>query len=114
MSCFPPSALRLRLSTAHEPSSTLVVLAWEHSEPPIGVQIVDYLIRQEKVTDRLDHSKVETGERLPHQGLLWVQGGEVKREALPLALLWAQSQGRAGAAEAPAILFGSEVCMGSV
>jgi hypothetical protein len=55
-------ALRLRLSTVHEPSSTLVVLEWEHSEPPIGVQIVDYLIRQEKVTDRMDHSKVETGE----------------------------------------------------
>ncbi|KAK7805746.1 hypothetical protein U0070_007706, partial [Myodes glareolus] len=51
---------RLRLSTVHEPSSTLVVLEWEHSEPPIGVQIVDYLIRQEKVTDRMDHSKVET------------------------------------------------------
>lgn len=49
----------------HEPSSTLVVLEWEHSEPPIGVQIVDYLIRQEKVTDRMDHSKVETGEHLP-------------------------------------------------
>lgn len=56
--------LRLRLSTVHEPSSTLVVLEWEHSEPPIGVQIVDYLIRQEKVMDRMDHSKVETGESL--------------------------------------------------
>jgi len=52
----------LRLSTVHEPSSTLVVLEWGHSEPPIGVQIVDYLLRQEKVTDRMDHSKVETGE----------------------------------------------------
>lgn len=50
----------------HEPSSTLVVLEWEHSEPPIGVQIVDYLIRQEKVTDRMDHSKVETGEHGLH------------------------------------------------
>lgn len=56
------SPCRLRLSTVHEPSSSLVVLEWEHSEPPIGVQIVDYLIRQEKITDRLDHSKVETGE----------------------------------------------------
>lgn len=60
----PPS---LRLSTVHEPSSTLVVLEWGHSEPPIGVQIVDYLLRQEKVTDRMDHSKVETGE----WGLHW-------------------------------------------
>lgn len=59
----PPS---LRLSTVHEPSSTLVVLEWGHSEPPIGVQIVDYLLRQEKVTDRMDHSKVETGERELH------------------------------------------------
>lgn len=57
----------LRLSTVHEPSSTLVVLEWGHSEPPIGVQIVDYLLRQEKVTDRMDHSKVETGE----WGLHW-------------------------------------------
>lgn len=65
MSRFLFFALRLRLSTVHEPSSTLVVLEWEHSEPPIGVQIVDYLIRQEKVTDRMDHSKVETGEHLP-------------------------------------------------
>ncbi|XP_070123843.1 astrotactin-1 isoform X6 [Equus przewalskii] len=58
--CAPLPQPVLRLSTAHEPSSTLVVLEWEHSEPPIGVQIVDYLIRQEKVTDRMDHSKVET------------------------------------------------------
>lgn len=56
----------LRLSTVHEPSSTLVVLEWGHSEPPIGVQIVDYLLRQEKVTDRMDHSKVETGEWALH------------------------------------------------
>lgn len=61
-SCPLLSSRRLRLSTVHEPSSTLVVLEWEHSEPPIGVQIVDYLVRQEKVTDRMDHSKVETGE----------------------------------------------------
>ncbi|KAK9403873.1 astrotactin-1 [Crotalus adamanteus] len=58
--CAPLPHPVLRLSTVHEPSSSLVVLEWEHSEPPIGVQIVDYLIRQEKITDRLDHSKVET------------------------------------------------------
>uniref|UniRef100_A0A8C3HM96 Astrotactin 1 n=1 Tax=Chrysemys picta bellii TaxID=8478 RepID=A0A8C3HM96_CHRPI len=58
--CAPLPHPVLRLSTVHEPSSTLVVLEWEHSEPPIGVQIVDYLIRQEKITDRMDHSKVET------------------------------------------------------
>lgn len=74
MSCCFLSALRLRLSTVHEPSSTLVVLEWEHSEPPIGVQIVDYLIRQEKVTDRTDHSKVETGEHLPLPGLRLIRG----------------------------------------
>uniref|UniRef100_A0A8C5SGU1 Astrotactin-1 n=1 Tax=Laticauda laticaudata TaxID=8630 RepID=A0A8C5SGU1_LATLA len=62
--CAPVPHPVLRLSTVHEPSSSLVVLEWEHSEPPIGVQIVDYLIRQEKITDRLDHSKVETGELL--------------------------------------------------
>lgn len=74
------SALRLRLSTVHEPSSTLVVLEWEHSEPPIGVQIVDYLIRQEKVTDRMDHSKVETGERLPLGRLILLQCSKEKRK----------------------------------
>ncbi|XP_010285665.1 PREDICTED: astrotactin-1-like, partial [Phaethon lepturus] len=58
--CAPLPHPTLRLSTVHEPSSTLVVLEWGHSEPPIGVQIVDYLLRQEKVTDRMDHSKVET------------------------------------------------------
>ncbi|XP_072854307.2 astrotactin-1 isoform X1 [Pogona vitticeps] len=58
--CAPLPHPVLRLSTVHEPSSSLVILEWEHSEPPIGVQVVDYLIRQEKVTDRLDHSKVET------------------------------------------------------
>ncbi|NXE66749.1 ASTN1 protein, partial [Calcarius ornatus] len=58
--CAPLPHPILRLSTEHEPSSTLVVLEWGHSEPPIGVQIVDYLLRQEKVTDRMDHSKVET------------------------------------------------------
>lgn len=36
-------------------------MEWNHTEPPIGVKIVDYLISQEKVTERSDHSKVETG-----------------------------------------------------
>lgn len=36
-------------------------MEWNHTEPPIGVRIVDYLITQEKVTERSDHSKVETG-----------------------------------------------------
>lgn len=75
----------LHLSTVHEPSSTLVVLEWGHSEPPIGVQIVDYLLRQEKVTDRTDHSKVETGER----GLHWFSresGMEMLEESLCLHL----------------------------
>lgn len=36
-------------------------MEWNHTEPPIGVRIVDYLISQEKVTERSDHSKVETG-----------------------------------------------------
>ncbi|XP_055986143.1 astrotactin-1, partial [Sorex fumeus] len=58
--CAPLPQPVLRLSTVHEPSSTLVVLQWVHSEPLIGVHIVDYLIRQEKVTDRMDHSKLET------------------------------------------------------
>lgn len=80
ISCFSLSAFRLRLSTAHEPSSTLVVLEWEHSEPPIGVQIVDYLIRQEKVTDRMDHSKVETGKHLSLHRLTLIQGGNRKRK----------------------------------
>lgn len=78
-------SLSLRLSTVHEPSSTLVVLEWGHSEPPIGVQIVDYLLRQEKVTDRMDHSKVETGE----WGLPWFSrdsGMEVLEESLSLSL----------------------------
>ncbi|RXM29277.1 Astrotactin-1 [Acipenser ruthenus] len=59
----------LKLSHAYEPSSSLVVLEWDHTEPPIGVKIVDYLISQEKVTERTDHSKVETVNRMsvfPH------------------------------------------------
>ncbi|MBN3285008.1 ASTN1 protein, partial [Polyodon spathula] len=51
---------RLKLSHVYEPSSSLVVLEWDHTEPPIGVRIVDYLISQEKVMERTDHSKVET------------------------------------------------------
>ena len=57
-SCLSP---RLRLSHTYEPSSSLVIVEWKHTEPPIGVRIVDYLISQEKVTERTDHSKVETG-----------------------------------------------------
>lgn len=44
-------------------------MEWNHTEPPIGVRIVDYLISQEKVTERTDHSKVETGtsaQSFPH------------------------------------------------
>lgn len=52
---------RLKLSYTHEPSSSLVIMEWNHTEPPIGMKIVDYLISQEKVTERSDHSKVETG-----------------------------------------------------
>lgn len=52
---------RLKLSYTYEPSSSLVIMEWNHTEPPIGVKIVDYLISQEKVTERSDHSKVETG-----------------------------------------------------
>lgn len=52
---------RLKLSYTYEPSSSLVIMEWNHTEPPIGVRIVDYLISQEKVTERSDHSKVETG-----------------------------------------------------
>lgn len=52
---------RLKLSYTYEPSSSLVILEWNHTEPPIGARIADYLISQEKVTERTDHSKVETG-----------------------------------------------------
>lgn len=52
---------RLRLSQAYEPSNSLVIVEWNHTEPPIGVRIVDYLISQEKITERTDHTKVETG-----------------------------------------------------
>lgn len=55
------SVARLKLSYTYEPSSSLVIMEWNHSEPPIGVRIADYLISQEKVSERSDHSKVETG-----------------------------------------------------
>lgn len=57
----PLCVTRLKLSYTYEPSSSLVIMEWNHTEPPIGVRIVDYLISQEKVTERSDHSKVETG-----------------------------------------------------
>ncbi|KAM6948581.1 astrotactin-1 isoform 3-T3 [Aplochiton taeniatus] len=58
--CAPLPQPMLRLSHSYEPSSSLVIMEWNHTEPPIGVRIVDYLISQEKVTERTDHSKVET------------------------------------------------------
>uniref|UniRef100_A0A673Z1P8 Astrotactin 1 n=1 Tax=Salmo trutta TaxID=8032 RepID=A0A673Z1P8_SALTR len=62
--CAPLPQPRLRLSHSYEPSSSLVIMEWNHTEPLIGVRIVDYLISQEKVTGRTDHSKVETGTSL--------------------------------------------------
>uniref|UniRef100_A0A671WJ11 Astrotactin 1 n=1 Tax=Sparus aurata TaxID=8175 RepID=A0A671WJ11_SPAAU len=59
--CAPLPQPMLKLSYTYEPSSSLVIMEWNHTEPPIGVRIVDYLISQEKVTERTDHSKVETG-----------------------------------------------------
>ncbi|XP_053089318.1 astrotactin-1 isoform X1 [Pangasianodon hypophthalmus] len=58
--CAPLSQPMLKLSHSYEPSSSLVILEWNHAEPPIGVRIVDYLISQEKITERTDHTKVET------------------------------------------------------
>ncbi|XP_028667151.1 astrotactin-1 isoform X2 [Erpetoichthys calabaricus] len=58
--CAPLSQPVLKLSQSYEPSSSLMVLEWDHTEPSIGVRIVDYLISQEKVMERTDHSKVET------------------------------------------------------
>lgn len=58
--CAPLPQPMLKLSHSYEPSSSLVIIEWNHTEPPIGVRIVDYLISQEKVTERTDHSKVET------------------------------------------------------
>uniref|UniRef100_A0A667XH56 Astrotactin 1 n=1 Tax=Myripristis murdjan TaxID=586833 RepID=A0A667XH56_9TELE len=58
--CAPLFRPMLKLSHTYEPSSSLVIMEWNHTEPPIGVRIVDYLISQEKVTERTDHSKVET------------------------------------------------------
>ncbi|XP_026867162.2 astrotactin-1 isoform X3 [Electrophorus electricus] len=57
--CAPLPRPTLRLSHSYEPSSSLVIVEWNHTEPPIGVRIVDYLISQEKVTERTDHTKVE-------------------------------------------------------
>ncbi|XP_077132366.1 astrotactin-1 isoform X2 [Ranitomeya variabilis] len=59
--CAPLPQPMLHLSMLQEPSSSLLVLEWMHYESPIGARIVDYLISQEKVTDKLDHSKMETG-----------------------------------------------------
>uniref|UniRef100_A0A669F271 Astrotactin 1 n=1 Tax=Oreochromis niloticus TaxID=8128 RepID=A0A669F271_ORENI len=64
--CAPLPQPMLKLSYAYEPSSSLVIMEWNHTEPPIGVRIVDYLISQEKVTERTDHSKVETGASVEH------------------------------------------------
>ncbi|XP_056453505.1 astrotactin-1 [Gadus chalcogrammus] len=58
--CAPLPQPRLKLSHTYEPSSSLVIVEWNHAEPLIGVRIVDYLISQEKVTERSDHGKVET------------------------------------------------------
>uniref|UniRef100_A0A8C4DUE6 Astrotactin 1 n=1 Tax=Dicentrarchus labrax TaxID=13489 RepID=A0A8C4DUE6_DICLA len=58
--CAPLPQPMLKLSYTYEPSSSLVIMEWNHTESPIGVRIVDYLISQEKVTERTDHSKVET------------------------------------------------------
>ncbi|KAA8586682.1 hypothetical protein FQN60_016387, partial [Etheostoma spectabile] len=58
--CAPLPQPMLKLSYTYEPSSSLVIMEWNHTDPPIGVRIVDYLISQEKVTERTDHSKVET------------------------------------------------------
>ncbi|XP_062336863.1 astrotactin-1 isoform X6 [Osmerus eperlanus] len=58
--CAPLPQPKLRLSHSYEPSSSLVIMEWNHTEPPIGVRIVDYVISQEKVTERMEHSRVET------------------------------------------------------
>uniref|UniRef100_A0A8C5I0L7 Astrotactin 1 n=1 Tax=Gouania willdenowi TaxID=441366 RepID=A0A8C5I0L7_GOUWI len=58
--CAPLPQPKLKLSFTYEPSSSLVIMEWNHTEPPIGVRIIDYLISQEKVSERTDHSKVET------------------------------------------------------
>lgn len=82
-------SVRLKLSYTYEPSSSLVIMEWNHTEPPIGVRIVDYLISQEKVTERSDHSKVETGtsvHKSPHQELF--EGGGCQRAAAFKSCLW--------------------------
>uniref|UniRef100_A0AAQ6ISN4 Astrotactin 1 n=1 Tax=Anabas testudineus TaxID=64144 RepID=A0AAQ6ISN4_ANATE len=50
--CAPLPQPMLKLSYTYEPSSSLVIMEWNHTEPPIGVRIVDYLISQEKVTEQ--------------------------------------------------------------
>ncbi|XP_061925725.1 astrotactin-1 isoform X5 [Entelurus aequoreus] len=72
--CAPLPQPRLKLSYAHEPSSSLVMMEWKHTEPPIGVRIMDYLISQEKVTDRSDHAKVETESVLSFVDDIWSGG----------------------------------------
>uniref|UniRef100_A0A3Q1GN48 Astrotactin 1 n=1 Tax=Acanthochromis polyacanthus TaxID=80966 RepID=A0A3Q1GN48_9TELE len=42
--CAPLPQPVLKLSYTYEPSSSLVIMEWNHTEPPIGVRIVDYLI----------------------------------------------------------------------
>uniref|UniRef100_A0A8C5Q6G2 Astrotactin 1 n=1 Tax=Leptobrachium leishanense TaxID=445787 RepID=A0A8C5Q6G2_9ANUR len=58
--CAPLPQPVLHLSMMQEPSSSLLVLDWQHLELPIGARIVNYLINQEKVADRIDHSKTDT------------------------------------------------------
>ncbi|XP_072768242.1 astrotactin-1 isoform X2 [Nerophis lumbriciformis] len=72
--CAPLPQPILKLSYAHEPSSSLVMMEWKHTEPPIGVRIMDYLISQEKVTDRSDHAKVETESVLSFVDDIWSGG----------------------------------------
>ncbi|XP_061746647.1 astrotactin-1-like isoform X3 [Nerophis ophidion] len=72
--CAPLPQPTLKLSYAHEPSSSLVMMEWKHTEPPIGVRISDYLISQEKVTDRSDHAKVETESVLSFVDDIWSGG----------------------------------------
>uniref|UniRef100_A0A674C312 Astrotactin 1 n=1 Tax=Salmo trutta TaxID=8032 RepID=A0A674C312_SALTR len=81
--CAPLPQPRLRLSHSYEPSSSLVIVEWNHTEPPIGVRIVDYLISQEKVTERTDHSKMETGKYIPSlfQFRLWAVDNTGRRSS---------------------------------
>nr|XP_057921269.1 astrotactin-1 isoform X5 [Doryrhamphus excisus] len=69
--CAPLPQPILKLSYTYEPSSSLVIMEWNHTEPPIGVRIIDYLLSQEKVTERTDHSKVETESLLSFVDDIW-------------------------------------------